>query len=141
MTINGDGSEESKKAKRGRPPNPAYAAAADIAWRNHLSGMNMLAASRAAVEVLGNFDSVDMRGLVEGGRGPQPNDGLFPNREEVKAGRCTNRTLSEFTSRPQRPAKWADSNNDTFPRYYLASDDSVVQQVYAIVRKRKKASR
>lgn len=137
MTSGGEDAPVLENVKRGRKPNASYAAAAQLALQYHLGGMTVLAASRTAIDCLAAFGDIDLRGLVPGARGLLPNDGLHPSRELVKQGNSM-RSLSEFTSRPQRPAKWDDPENPTLPRYYLACDDTVVQQVAALVRKLKK---
>ena len=132
------------RRKRGRRLKLSYEAAAELAWQYYEQGMKIDPAARLAVEVLGYYGSVDLRGLVAGGRGPLPTDGLLPNTRDVQAG-LSMRCLSEYSKRAQRPAKWGEGGIDEFtpppsPRYLLASNDTVVQQVAAKVRKRKKLS-
>lgn len=144
MTLGAGLSQAPKKAQRGPKPKPAYAAAAELAWQYYEKGMPINRAARIAVEVLAEFGSLDLRELVPNGRGPLPTGGLLPDRNQVKEG-ISSRALSEFASRPQRPAKWGKEGKDEFtqpaaPHHILAWDDTVVQQVAAMVRKRKKAS-
>ena len=138
-----DDALEPKKAKRGRPPIASYAAAADLAWTYHLGGMSVNKAVRAAIECICHFGSLDLRGLVAGATGPIPDEGLLPAGKGAKK-RGPARSLSVDAHRSQRPAHWGEGGDEftqpRSPRYILASNDTVVEQVAAMVRKRKKAS-